>query len=99
MLWFHKCILSEKRYKQTGKHISQSIGAGSAAEQMAYVNKATLHCPGKVAETKTGDQALRLTQQSGSANPGPQHPALRSLSSLVTINPPQTNRNPICSNK
>lgn len=29
----------------------------------------------------------------------PPHPSLPSLSSLVTINPPQTGRNPICSNK
>lgn len=49
---------------------------------------------------ETGEEINRaLDTAEWLSKPGPRHPALWSLSSLVTINPPQTNRNPICSNK
>lgn len=61
----------------------------------------TLHCPGKVEDSLRPRQELNHAPDAAQwlSKPRPQHPSLWSLSSPVTINPPQTNRNPICSNK
>lgn len=88
-------------YANQPTHFPPSIGAGNAAERMAYVNTATLHRPGKVEESPRPRQEINRALDTAEwlSKPGPRHPAPQSLSSLVTINPPQTNRNPICSNK
>lgn len=68
--------------------------SGNTAEQMACVNTATLHCPGKVKESfRPNSGALRcLTQQSGSAKPGhcthlsrASHPSSQSIRCRPTV--------------
>lgn len=101
-LWSYKHIFSQKWYSPTSRHISPSISWGSAAEQRWHTS--TRHCFAVREEWRRGrrDPTQQIGHELDTAErlgKSPSDRALWSFSSLVTINPPQTNCNPICSNK
>lgn len=88
----HKCISPEGVYTNTHFPINR-CGECSRADGICQHSDAPLsRKSGGVAETKTGDQPSRLTQQSCSANPGhstqlsrASHPSTQSIHRRPTV--------------
>lgn len=95
-LWSHECIFSQKWFTQASQHISPSIGAGGVTQRsrwhMSTQRRSTVREKWRSRRDQDGRSSVRLTQRSGSANPGhgarlsrASHPSSQSIHRRPTV--------------